>query len=58
MRDSLKRLSFLEEHYTNLEDLEKAKLKLNKNELSDDAEKAVETTKNAVVAYLKANAIE
>lgn len=41
MRDSLKRLSFLEEHYANLEDLEKAKLKLKKNELSDEAEKAV-----------------
>lgn len=41
MRDSLKKLSILQEHYANLEDIEKAKLKLNKNEINDDAEKAL-----------------
>lgn len=31
MRDALKKLAILDEHYANLEEIEKAKLKLNKN---------------------------
>lgn len=58
MRDSLKKLAFLEEHYANLEEIEKAKLKLKKNELNDDAEKAVEAAKTAMTNYLKSNGIE
>lgn len=40
-----------------MEEMERAKLKMNKNEISDDAEKAVENAKTAAVTYLKSNGI-
>jgi len=41
MRDSLKRMGILEEHFANLEDIESAKLQLKKNEMNEEAEKKV-----------------
>ena len=39
MRESLKKLSILHEHYENLETVERARIKLAQNELNEGIEK-------------------